>query len=243
MAHCCRRLILYNIKYFMVYNQMASAILNDVYSGLRGLHSNIALSVEQLEDEIPLVRSMLIKQYANKGILNTKDLMYAINCIPIDCKSLDRCPECVINDGFCPEEEIPHFEIPKIITELNVSGIEYIGSTDRQTPFYIYYTPSQLKSRKYKRWIKNKPYVYLDMVPNAEGNLDGYVFNSPLLDKISVVAMFKDLRDLEKYNCCNDIKINMSAIDFETQNILTEQKIKYYRQLQHPLIKNDQTPR
>ena len=76
MAHCCRRLILYNNKYFMVYNQMASAILNDVYSGLRGLHSNIALSVEQLEDEIPLVRSMLIKQYANKGILNTKDLMY-----------------------------------------------------------------------------------------------------------------------------------------------------------------------
>ena len=227
----------------MVYNQMASAILNDVYTGLRGLHSNIALSVEQLEDEIPLVRLNLIKQYALKGVLNTKDLMYSVNCIPVDCKSLDRCPKCIKNDFDCEEEEIPHFEIPQVVNEIGINGIDYIGSTDRQNPYKIYYTPHEVKYRKYKRFFKEKPYVYLDLTPNENGKLDGYIFNAPLVQNISVVAIFKDLRDLERYNCCNDIKLNMSGIDLEVQKTLTDDKIKYYRQLAFPLINNNQTAR
>ena len=36
----------------MELNKLASAILNDILSGLRGITSNISLSVEQLEDDI-----------------------------------------------------------------------------------------------------------------------------------------------------------------------------------------------
>lgn len=227
----------------MVYNQMASAILNDIYTGTRGLHSNIALSVEQLEDEIPLTRLQVIKQHAIQGTLNEKDLLYSINCIPLDCASLDRCPECVITNPECPEDEVPHFEIPQVIQEINTKGIHYVGSTDRMRPFSIYTSPSSLKYRNKGRYSINRPYVYIDMVPNTNGKLDGYVFNAPLMKTISVVAMFKDLRDLQEYNCCQDVKPNMSSVDLETQRILTDTKIKYYRQLAMPNLKNDQTHR
>lgn len=227
----------------MVYNAMASAILNDVYTGLRGLHSNIALSVEQLEDEIPQVRLSIIKQQAYKGILNEADLLYSINCISVDCKPLDRCPECVQLDTNCPIDGIPHFQIPNVINEAGIKGIKYVGSTDRLNSFTIYTNPRNLKNRTHKRFFKEKPYVYIDMVPNTEGFLDGYIFNAPMIKMISVVGMFKDLRDLLNYNCCRDIKPNMSSIDLETQRTLTDLKIKYYRQLQFPLINNNQTAR
>jgi hypothetical protein len=62
---------------------------------------------------------------------------------------------------------------------------------------------------------------------------DCYVFNAPLLRQVSVVAIFKDPRQLEEYSCCSDIDVmeNMTFIDNEVKNRLTDLKIKYYRQL------------
>lgn len=45
----------------MTIEQIASAVLNDTMSGLAGLNnSNIALSLEQLEDEIVALREELV---------------------------------------------------------------------------------------------------------------------------------------------------------------------------------------
>ena len=33
----------------------------------------------------------ILKEYSLKGILPTRDLYISINCIPVDCKSLDKC--------------------------------------------------------------------------------------------------------------------------------------------------------
>jgi len=35
-----------------IFSKLASAIKNDVVSGLRGLHHNMSMSMEQLEDDI-----------------------------------------------------------------------------------------------------------------------------------------------------------------------------------------------
>nr|DAD59366.1 MAG TPA: hypothetical protein [Bacteriophage sp.] len=40
----------------------------------------------------------------------TKDLYLSINCIPVDCKSIDRC-RCSREDP-CSDPPIAHFEIP-----------------------------------------------------------------------------------------------------------------------------------
>ena len=74
----------------MELNKLASAILNDILSGLRGITSNISLSVEQLEDDIVDERLTIIKEYALKGLLPVKDLVTSINCLEVDCKPIEN---------------------------------------------------------------------------------------------------------------------------------------------------------
>lgn len=217
----------------MVVSKLASAIYNDIVGGLRGYHHNPSISLEQLEDEVVNERLQVIKEYTLKGITPKKDLLTAINCIEIDCKDLDRCTCSTKYTG----KPVAHFEIPQILDGL----IDYIGSTDRQNPF-IYYTSSMFsKYHKYRRRGKNRPYVYIDTSPNENGMYDCFVFNAPLLKQISVVAVFKDLRQLEQYVCCSDLQDeNKSYIDNEVQRRLTEKKIRYYRQFAPPILPNDQ---
>lgn len=65
----------------MIFKKLASAILNDVMSGLKGLHSNQSMSLEQLEDDIVDERLQIIKEYQLKGILPINDLILTIDCI------------------------------------------------------------------------------------------------------------------------------------------------------------------
>ena len=74
------------------YFKLASAIYNDVMSGLRGITSNLTMSLEQLEDDIIDERLQIIKEYSLKGLLPKKDLLLSINCINVDCNSLEKCP-------------------------------------------------------------------------------------------------------------------------------------------------------
>lgn len=63
-----------------------------------------------------------------KGILPTKDLLLSINCIPVDCKDLDRCSVC--SNGASGKAQA-HFEVPQILMDFGNESIQYIGSSDR----------------------------------------------------------------------------------------------------------------
>lgn len=221
----------------MLISKLASAIKNDLVSGLRGLHNTMSLSEEQLEDEIIEERLQIIKEYALKGIVPIKDLLLAVNCIEIDCKDLNRCP--------CKSfgEPVAHFEIPQIVNDFGMDGINYIGSTDRQLPFTVYYSQPQAFNyyNKYRRRGKNKPTVYLDSAPNKNGMIDGYIFNAPLLKMISVVAVFKDPRQLEGFGCCKELyDDNYNFLTAQIKERLTKKKLYYYRQLAAPILPNTQ---
>ena len=95
------------ILHMAMFAKLASAIMNDVVSGLRGYHHNMSMSLEQLEDEIVEERLQVIKEYSLKGILPIRDLLLAVNCIDVDCKDLDRC-KCSSYVG----RPVAHFEIP-----------------------------------------------------------------------------------------------------------------------------------
>jgi hypothetical protein len=104
---------------------------------------------------------------------------------------------------------------------------------------------SEFNNKKYRKRGNNKPYVWIDYAPNAEGMLDCFLFNAPLLEQVSVVGVFKDPRQLNKYNCCNteDLNgpdVNVSFIDELVKDKLTKEKIYYYRQLQANRLPNDQ---
>lgn len=221
----------------MIFEKLASAIRNDVYSGLQGLRGNISLSIEQLQDDIVDQRLQIIKEYALKGILPIKDLLLSINCIPVDCKDLDRC--CSSN---LQNQPVAHFEVPQILMDYGNDSIAYIGSTDRQNPFR-YSTSSVNWSiyNKYRKRGKDKPYVIIDPTPNENGMFDCFIFNAPLIKQISIVAIFKDPRQLEQYSCCTEFgDDNFSFINDEIKKRLTEKKIRYYRQLATGVNPNDQ---
>ena len=56
-------------------------------SGLVNITSDPNISLEQLEDEVVEERQAVIKEWLYKNFINRKDLMLAINCIPVDCVS------------------------------------------------------------------------------------------------------------------------------------------------------------
>jgi hypothetical protein len=80
----------------------------------------------------------------------------------------------------------------------------------------MYYTsPYVWKNyHPYRKRGKNRPYVFIDITPNENGMLDCYVFNAPMLKQVSVIAIFKDLRQLEQFSCCTELESdNYNFID------------------------------
>ena len=225
-----------------MYNQiekLASAIRNDVVGGLRGYHTNLSMSLEQLMDEIVDERLQILKEYSLKGVLPVKDLYLSINCVPVDCKDLERCRCAGQDDCLTPTA---HFEIPQIVNDYGSLSIDYIGSSDRQNPFIYYTSSTAYRYHKYRKRGKNRPYVWIDTTPNENGMYDCFVFNAPLLGQISITAIFKDLRQLERYACCVELRDdNMTFINNEIKKRLTEKKIRYYKQLALPNMPNDQS--
>jgi len=49
-----------------------------------------------------------LKEYSLKGTLPIRDLLTAVNCIPVDCKDLEKC-RCRESIGTTPTA---HFEMP-----------------------------------------------------------------------------------------------------------------------------------
>lgn len=226
----------------MYIEKLASAIKNDVVSGLRGYHQNLSMNMDQLQDEIVACRLGIIHQYFLKGQFPIKDLLIAINCIDVDCESLERCRCEKISED---DTLVAHFQIPQLVSYYGKQAIDYIGSTDRRNKFTVITSLSEFNNKKYRKRGNNKPYVWIDYAPNAEGMLDCFLFNAPLLEQVSVVGVFKDPRQLNKYNCCNteDLNgpdVNVSFIDELVKDKLTKEKIYYYRQLQANRLPNDQ---
>ena len=226
----------------MYIEKLASAIKNDVVSGLRGYHQNLSMNMDQLQDEIVACRLEIIHQYFLKGVFPIKDLVIAINCIDVDCESLERCSCGRVNDD---DTLVAHFQIPQLVSYFGKNAIEYIGSTDRKNNFTIITSLSELENKKYRKRGKNKPYVWIDYAPNSNGMLDCFLFNAPFLEQVSIVGVFKDPRQLNQYNCCNtnDLNgpdVNPSFIDQLIKDKLTKEKLYYYRQMAAQRLPNDQ---
>lgn len=219
--------------------KLASAIYNDIVGGLAGYSSTPTLSLEQLEDEIVEERLLVIKEYAMNNMLPKNDLMMSINCIPVDCKSLDKCP-CGGNNFSKP---IAHFEIPQLVNGVPGGAVTYIGSVDKQVPFKLY-TSDAYRFHKYRRRGQNKPFVYLETTPNENNMYDGWIFNAPMLETLSVTGVFKDPRQVTEFDCCaTDDLENYTFISTEIKKRLVEKKLRYYRQFIPQITPNTQAPK
>ena len=213
-------------------NQIASAIINDLFSGnLVSLSNRSMISQDQIEDEVLETRSAVIKDWYLKNMLNLSDMMVAINCIEVDCKDQNKC-SCM--SSLANAKMAKHFEIPQLMPGLGADALMFVGSTDRSNAFKVYYNLEAIKYQqhyqKYRKRPNLKPFVYIEKTPNENGMYDGWIFNAPLVQYIAVIGIFKDPRQLEQYNCCNDIDyLEMGAISNEIKNRILQKKIQLYR--------------
>lgn len=224
----------------MEISKLASAIYNDIVAGLAGFNANPSISIEQLEDECVEVRNALIKEYWAKGLIYPHELMKAINCIAVDCDDMNKCP---CND--LPVKMAKHFEIPPIVDSMGIDAIDYIGATDRSRDFKVYFSLSSAKGHQYKRHGSNDPYVYIECTPNKNGMYDGWVFNAPFIENLSIIAVFRDLRQLEEFNCCGDPADyeDFGSLSNAVKDQIIKKKFTYYRQMYPSPQSNDLNPR
>lgn len=148
-------------------HKLASAIYNDIISGLAGITSTPSMSLDQLEDDIVDERLQIIKEYSLKNLIPRNDLMMSLNCIEVDCKSLDKCP-CGGKSYSKPEL---HFEIPQLINDFGGDAIEYMGSPDKNVYFKVY-TSTSYQYHTYLKRGANRPYVYIETTPNQNNMYD-----------------------------------------------------------------------
>lgn len=216
--------------------KLASAIYMDIVSGLAGITSNPAISIEELKDAVIEERLQIIKEYSLKNLIPRNDLLMAINCVEVDCKSMDKC--CVSYT-----QPVAHFQIPQIVNDYGDEAVEFIGSINRETQYKVY-TSTAFQYHKFLRRGSEKPFVYIEPTPNENNFYDGWIFNAPFVKMISIIAIFKDPRQLEGFGCCaNDDLDNYSFISTEIKKRLTEKKIRYYRSLLQQPQPNNQVPR
>ena len=213
-------------------NQIASAIINDLFSGnLVSLSNRSMISQDQIEDEVLETRSAVIKDWYLKNMLNLSDMMVAINCIEVDCKDQNKC-SCM--SSLANAKMAKHFEIPQLMPGLGADALMFVGSTDRSNAFKVYYNLEAIKYQqhyqKYRKRPNLKPFVYIEKTPNENGMYDCWIFDAPFVQYIAVIGIFKDPRQLEKYNCCNDTEyLEMGAISNEIKNRILQKKIQLYR--------------
>lgn len=223
----------------MTLEQISSAIYNNVVTGLAGITSNPKISIEQLQDECVAERNQIMREYLLKGVLNLNELFLAINCVEVDCDYMSKC--CDLQVG----EKALHFEIPPIIYLNGIETIRFIGSIDRNTKYNVY-TDEAYRFHKYRKRRADSPYVYIDTAINANGNMDGYIFNVPFVKYISVIALFQDPRRLLEWDCCSENPesyLDCGILSDEIIKRLTEKYIRWYKQLATPPSINDQMPK
>lgn len=214
--------------------KLSSAIYNNVNNGLKGTNINNPLTLEQIEDSIISERLLLIKEYSRQGLLPVNDLAMSINCLPVDCKSIEKC--CSSDDT-----NVRHIEVPQIANDFGNKGILYLGSVDRQIPFRIY-TDHTYRYHNLKRSKKKRPYVWLDVTPNENNKNDVFIFGAPFIQVASITAVFKDPRQVLDYMCCSNDEVlhNFSFLDKEIEKRVSNQYIEYYRRLAIATTPNDQ---
>lgn len=209
---------------------MTSAVFNNVVSGLKGMNINVPITHEQVEDSIISERLLIIKEYMAKGLLPRKDFLVSIPCITLDSYPIEKCPAIAPLCGVKAGTDVLHFTIPLIIQDFAEEAIEYLGDKNRVDPFKVYvdnaFIYNQFRTRR-----SLKPYAWIDMTPNAENRYDGYIFNAPLLEEITVVLIPKDPRQINEYSCCPREMDPFSFFAADVEKRVTEKFLRYYRQI------------
>lgn len=223
----------------MTLEDMASAIRNNIGNGLKEV-SNFSYSLEQIKEEISNTRSQIILENSKAGTLNHSYFS-------------QRRENLVLENSVFPEEgfeesnqNVLKVMIPKLAMTGDNSSILYLGPGDMSLNVKVYYDFNQVKMHKFSRVIKNRPYAFIDLAHDSDGDVPVFVFNnSPVPFRlITVRAIFDDpVRILEEDGIFADSEEFPAPLAVQEMIIdrITNKYIVYYKNLNHPNEPNDQT--
>jgi hypothetical protein len=171
----------------MTLEQMTSMIEQRLRNGFRGSNVNHSYNLQQIEDDIHLMKNFIVTDRLKKGLIDISILTQSINCIELVCDDIAQC--CNIQTG----ETYLKFTVPDL---MNLDSILYVGTVNRQYPFKHGYN----NQRIYNKYTPSgkEPYVWWSDFKT------GWLFNPPTknIKFISVEAVFKNPYDVFQYECC-----------------------------------------
>jgi hypothetical protein len=171
----------------MTIDQMVSMIMSDIGSGLKEV-GNYPYTFDLIKAKINSARSTIIHQLSKTGELNRD--AFAQKYINQELK-YDTFPYTGFNES---ERAALYMKVPKLTMTADNSSIIYLGPPDMSLNISTYYDVDSLKSHRYSRVIKNRPYSFVDPVIEADGTTTIYFFNlGPTPFKFATIyAIFDD---------------------------------------------------
>jgi len=221
----------------MTLNEIVATVRNNISDGLSGLVGNYSYSIEQLAEEVVLMRAKLLVSRLMRGKVQLKYYYQTIDYVmlkPQDISGVDHMPSGKKSLGFI---------IPSILSSINDdSEIVMVYTLDRERRFKVYRTIAY-RDHKYRIKTKRSPFVYLDTSPDGDGMISGYLMNTGRYESIRslvVQGVFSNPMDVKGMTA--DVEF---PCPLEMQNdiisAMTSQYVIYYRQLNVPPLPNTQT--
>lgn len=218
----------------MTTSKISSTIENNVSDALSGAILNRAVSTEQIEGEIDLLREKLAYDQIKTGKIDIKYFMQSINSLPLICRDFNR--EC---GGIKSGESVPSIRIPKLMATQDNSQLEYVGLANKQKRFTVYYDIDDISNHKYRLKTSHSPFVWVDLTPDNDDMIALFFFNLGkynTLKYVDVRGAFSKPTQLNMLDPEADEK-EYPAPGYIQEIIistLSERYIRYYRQLNIP---------
>ncbi len=224
----------------MTVDQMVSAIRSNVGIGLKEV-GNYIYPLEQIMDDMSTLRSLMIMQDAEKGILNKEHFAQKIT-------NLDE-----LTVGIFPEEGLIESNSPALVTRIpklamtkDNSSVLYLGPKDMSLNIKTYFSYNSLKMHKYSRTLRNRPFAFIDNVHDDDGNVPVYIANTgPASFKYITVRLIVDdpikLLKSDGYYIDSEEFPAPLAVQSLIVDQLSFKYIEYYKKSLRPNEFNDQT--
>lgn len=222
----------------MTLEEMASAIRNNIGNGLKEV-DDFAYSLQQIKEEIGNVRNQIILEDSKTGVLNPEYFAQRQDNLKLE---MVRFPYGGHSSTY---DVVPHVKIPKIAMTTDHSAIIYLGPPDFTLDIKRYYDHS-FNTHSYSRVIGNRPYAFVDPAHDANGYNDVYIFGltNAAMREVSIRAIFADpVAILEADGVFGEDEEFPAPAAVQQLIIkrITEDYVRYYKQLNHPYQPNTNT--
>lgn len=227
---------------------IADAIMNNVTDGLHG-NVNSPIPQEQIRSEILLMRnSMIVEQLKKEKSVCSRlpefsDMDQGIGCLEVVPGHTSDC--CEPQEG----DDMPMVRIPQVLSVGDTPLISWLGPSDRRGfGWKIYYG----QGHQNKQFLPSAQRPYGVLYPPKGGFQALYLYNLPYgTTRVSTTAVHANPYDVYEYACCSlpsggipEDTVQLPAPHAMIQQIiaaLSQQYITYYRQMNIPILPNDQT--